>query len=62
MKQAQMLAASWGRSFATAALTCYLTWGALNWKMMLNSGLCAVIPVILRWLNPSDAAFGRVKK
>ena len=52
---------SWARSFATAALTCYLTWGSLNPKMMLNSGLCAVVPVILRWLNPNDQAFGRAK-
>jgi len=62
MDQAKLLLASWGRSFLTAALTCYLTWGSLNWKMMLNSGLCAVVPVILRWLNPKDAAFGLAAK
>jgi hypothetical protein len=60
MKEAKLLAASWGRSFATAALTCYITWGSLNLRMMLNSGLAAVVPVILRWLNPKDLAFGRV--
>jgi len=59
MKEAKLLAASWGRSFATAALTCYITWGSLNWKMMMNSGLAAVVPVILRWLNPNDLAFGK---
>ena len=62
MKEAKLLAASWGRSFATAALTCYITWGSLNWRMMMNSGLAAVVPVILRWLNPNDAAFGKKAK
>lgn len=53
--------ASWGRSFATAAITCYITWGSLNWRMMMNSGIAAVLPVILRWLNSNDKQFGRVK-
>jgi hypothetical protein len=53
--------ASWARSFATAAITCYVTWGSLNWKMMMNSGIAAVLPVILRWLNSNDKQFGRVK-
>jgi hypothetical protein len=53
--------ASWGRAFLTAAITCYVTWGSLNWKMMLNSGIAAVLPVILRWLNSNDKQFGRVK-
>jgi hypothetical protein len=61
MNEAKLLLASWGRSFATAALTCYLTWGSLDWRMMLNAGMAAVIPVILRWLNPNDVAFGRTK-
>jgi len=53
--------ASWGRSFATAAITCYVTWGSLNWRMMMNSGIAAVLPVILRALNSKDKQFGRVK-
>ena len=61
MKTLKPLLESWGRSFATAALTCYLTWGSLDWRMMLNSGMAAVIPVILNWLNPSYVAFGRTK-
>jgi hypothetical protein len=59
MKKYQPMLASWARAFLTAALTCYVTWGSLNWKMMLNSGIAALVPVILRWLNPKDAAFGR---
>ena len=61
MNEAKLLLASWGRSFATAALTCYLTWGSLNWLMMLNAGMAALIPAILNWLNPNDVAFGRTK-
>ena len=59
MKKNKAMLASWARSFLTAALTCYVTFGSLDWKMALNSGIAAVVPVILRWLNPKDAAFGR---
>ncbi|CAB4173989.1 hypothetical protein UFOVP1255_3 [uncultured Caudovirales phage] len=59
MQKNKAMLASWARAFLTAALTCYVTWGSLNWKMMLNSGIAALVPVILRWLNPKDAAFGR---
>jgi hypothetical protein len=58
--QLKALLASWGRSFFTAFLTCYMTWGSLNLKMMLNSGLAAVVPVILIWLNGKDKRFGKV--
>ena len=60
MKKNKAMLASWARAFLTAALTCYVTFGSLDWKMALNSGIAAVVPVILRWLNPKDAAFGRV--
>jgi hypothetical protein len=60
MDKAKLMAASWGRSFATAALTCWMTYEVVSWKICLNAGLAATIPVILRYLNPNDAAFGRV--
>jgi hypothetical protein len=28
-------------------------------KAILASGIAAVAPVIIRWLNPNDPAFGR---
>lgn len=61
MKQAKLLLASWGRSFLAAALAVYLA-GVTDPMALLNAGIAALLPVILRWLNPSDAAFGRVKK
>lgn len=51
--------ASWARSFATAAITCYMTYQVVTPKIVINAGLAATLPVILRWLNPKDAAFGR---
>ena len=62
MVKAKLMLASWGRSFATAALTCYMTYEVVSLKIVINAGLAATIPVILRWLNPNDAAFGRVSK
>lgn len=58
MEQVKALAASWARSFLAAALATYL---AVGWEpqAVLNAGVAAVLPVILRWLNPNDTAFGR---
>ena len=58
MKEAKALAASWGRSFIAASLALYLT-GETDLKKLGAAGLAAVVPVILRWLNPKDASFGR---
>jgi hypothetical protein len=57
MEQAKALAASWGRSFLAAALALYMA-GITDPKTLAMAGLAAVAPVILRWLNPSDASFG----
>lgn len=58
MKEAKALAASWGRSFMAAALTLYMA-GETDLKKVGMAGVAAVVPVVLRWLNPNDAAFGR---
>jgi hypothetical protein len=57
MEQAKALAASWGRSFLSAALALYMA-GVTDPKTLAMGGVAAVAPVILRWLNPSDASFG----
>lgn len=57
MKEAKALAASWARSFL-AASTALIAIGETDPKAILTAGMAAVIPVILRWLNPKDAAFG----
>jgi hypothetical protein len=61
MEQAKALAASWARSFFAAALALYMA-GVTDPKTLAMAGVAAVAPVILRWLNPSDASFGVSKK
>jgi hypothetical protein len=61
MEQAKALAASWARSFLAAALALYMA-GVTDPKTLAMAGVAAVAPVILRWLNPSDASFGVSKK
>lgn len=55
------LLASWSRSFLTAILTLLMA-GQMDPKTLAMGGAAAVIPVILRWLNPNDSAFGVVGK
>lgn len=50
--------ASYARSFLGAALTLYLA-GETDPKKLLAAGIAAVLPPLLRWLNPNDKAFGR---
>ena len=58
MKQIKLAAASWARSFLAASLAVYMT-GNTDLKTILLAGVAAIAPVILRWLNPKDSAFGR---
>ena len=60
MKNAKAMAASWARSFAAASIACYLA-GVTDPKALLSAGMAAILPVILRWQNPGDQAFGRSK-
>ena len=61
MEQVKSLAASWARSFLAAALALYMA-GITDPKTLAMAGIAAVAPVILRWLNPSDASFGVIKE
>ncbi len=51
---------SYGRAFVAAALA---VWVANNfradWRDVAAAGTAAILPPLLRWLNPSDPAFGR---
>ena len=60
MNQFKAMAASWGRSYIAAALAVYMAGGSL--QQMAMGGVAAVVPVILRWLNPADKAFGSTGK
>jgi hypothetical protein len=57
MNQIKALAASWARSFLAASIAVYMA-GITDPKAIAGAGLAAVLPVVLRYLNPKDAAFG----
>jgi hypothetical protein len=59
MDKLKPLLASWLRSYIAAALAVYMAGGDL--QAMAMGGVAAVVPVLIRYLNPNDAAFG-VKK
>jgi hypothetical protein len=61
MDKTKALIASWARSFMAAALALYLA-GVTDPKTLAMGGIAAVAPVILRWLNPNDKAFGSTGK
>lgn len=63
MNKYSLIAQSWLRSFLAAALAVALTQLQHGQKVDLyeiaTAGLVAVLPVIVRWLDPKDKAFGR---
>jgi hypothetical protein len=59
-KKNKAMLASYGRSALAAALAVYAT-GNTNWEDLLKAAVAAVIPVVMRWANPNDAAYGRTK-
>jgi hypothetical protein len=61
MNQMKAMAASWARSFLAASIAVYLS-GNSDPKAIAGAGAAAVLPVILRWLNPNDKAFGSTGK
>jgi hypothetical protein len=61
MESLKALLASWARSFLAASIAVYLA-GVTDPKAILTAGAAAVLPVVLRWLNPKDTAFGSTGK
>jgi hypothetical protein len=57
MKDIKALAASWARSFMAASIAVYMA-GVTDPKAIATAGLAAILPVVLRYLNPKDSAFG----
>jgi hypothetical protein len=64
-KSVQATIASWARSFLAACLAQFIAlgggafdFGVDGWKSVLSAGIAAVVPVVIRWLNPEDKAFG----
>ena len=56
-EQHKALAASYLRSFVSAALAVYVATG--DYKAAANAFWAAALPVIARYVNPKDPAFGR---
>jgi len=52
---AQQIAASWGRSALSAALAYYLATGDLTVKGLTSAAAAAVLPPLMRYLNPKDS-------
>ena len=61
MSNFKAIAASWLRSFLAASIAVYMA-GETDVKAIGMAGLAAVLPVILRYLNPNDSAFGVMGK
>jgi hypothetical protein len=53
------MAASYARSVLGAAVAVYASTGDI--KMAANALWAAALPVIMRYLNPNDSAFGKTK-
>ena len=52
--------ASYGRSVVGAVIAVYMT-GATNPTDYVKAAIAALIPPVMRWVNPNDKAFGRTK-
>jgi len=59
--QVKAMLASWARSFIAAVVALYSA-GQTDPAMLLNAGIAAVVPVIIRFLNKKDPAFGLIAK
>ena len=58
-KKTKALLESYGRSVLAGAATLYLA-GVTDPKELVWSLIAAVAPVALRYINPNDAAFGKL--
>ena len=58
--QYKALAASWARSSVAGMLAVYMT-GNTNPKDLAMGLVAGIIPVLARWANPNDVAFGNKK-
>ena len=50
--------ASYGRSMIAAAVAVYST-GNTDPQDLAKAAVAALIPVVMRWANPKDPAYGR---
>lgn len=60
-KKQQAAVQSYARS-VLAAVAAVVATGNWNSEDILKAAVIAVLPPVLRWVNPNDKAFGRTKK
>ena len=60
MDQAKEMLASWARSSVAGALAVYMS-GNTNPKDLALGLVAGLVPVLARWANPNDVAFGNKK-
>ena len=60
MNQAKAMLASWARSSIAGALAVYMT-GNTNPRDLAMGLIAGLVPVLARWANPHDVAFGNKK-
>jgi hypothetical protein len=60
MNQAKALLASWARSSVAGMLAVYMT-GNTNPKDLAMGLVAGLVPMLARWANPNDVAFGNKK-
>ena len=60
-KKQQAALQSYARS-ALSAVAAVIATGNWNPEDIFKAAVIAVLPPVLRWVNPNDKAFGRVKK
>ena len=60
MDQAKAMLASWARSSVAGMLAVYMT-GNTNPKDLAMGLVAGLVPVLARWANPNDVAFGTKK-
>lgn len=54
MNKLYTILGTWSRAFIAAVIASYIG-GNTQPKVILASGIAAVLPVVLRYLNPKDA-------
>jgi hypothetical protein len=54
MNTIKQLVASWARAGIAAAMAYYLATGDMSLKALSSAALAAVIPPIIRFVNPKD--------
>jgi uncharacterized SAM-binding protein YcdF (DUF218 family) len=67
MDKLKAMGAEYVRVLLAASLALFMANGvtvetlASDWKLFLNAGLAAVLPIVLRAVNPRDGEFGKVR-